>query len=144
MASSIRNKVLGSRILPLVLVLVPLTATRSASAQHYLRDFPNHGAEMKKVQPGNWQTPLVTTSAALNQSYRFEATRQIVPARTSTWNVGNGRGFALIMSNRMEFDTAVPNFAEHNDGKRPMGSATTPSPARRGSSPAMPTTATMR
>jgi len=121
MASSLRNKILGSRILPLLLLPVAAVVVHDASAQHYLRDFPNHAAEMKKVQPGNWQTPLVTTSAALCQSYRFEATRQIVPAGTSTWNVGNGRGFALILSNRMEFDTSVPNFAEHNDGKTADG-----------------------
>ena len=93
-----------------------LLAVLPASAQNYLHDFHNRNAEMKAVQP-SWMTPLVMTSPMLGQFVREEFVRQRMPDGSSQWNIGNGKGLSLLLTNRFETDLAMPNYAVHGSGK---------------------------
>jgi len=72
---------------------------------------------MKSLQPSTWQGGFATTSITLSQNYRAEINRQRMPAGNSLYNFGNGKGLSYIVSKRVEFDTSVPNYIFHDDGK---------------------------
>jgi hypothetical protein len=50
----------------------------------------------------------------LIQVYRTEFVRQIAPAGTDTWNLGNTKGVNLIPYARTEFDFLIPPYIQHN------------------------------
>jgi hypothetical protein len=94
-----------------ILTLVLIALAGSANAQNF-RDFHNHNTELKALQP-NWVGPLVTTNPLISQNFREQFTRQRIPGGDSVWNIGNGKGPALILSSRVETDFAVPNYVVH-------------------------------
>jgi len=92
------------------LLLVMLSAT--GNAQSFFRDFHNHNAEVKALQPA-WVTPLVGTTPLLGQFVREEFVRQKMPGGAAVWNIGNNKGLSLILSRRVETDLSVPNYVVH-------------------------------
>ncbi|HZY73494.1 MAG TPA: transporter, partial [Edaphobacter sp.] len=50
----------------------------------------------------------------LIQVFRVDATRQITPSGSSTWNYGAGRGLNLIPGFNSEFDVYNPPYIQHN------------------------------
>jgi len=96
-----------------VLLAVALAAfALSASGQSYFRDFHNHNAEMKALQP-TMITPLVMPTPLLGQFVREEFVRQRVAGGDSVWNIGNGKGLSLLFLKRVETDLSIPNYAVH-------------------------------
>ncbi len=67
-------------------------------------------------QPG-WTVPLVTTTTGLIQVVRFDAMRQIAPARTDTWNIDGSKGLNLVPWARTELVVDLPPYIEHNSAK---------------------------
>jgi hypothetical protein len=67
-------------------------------------------------QPG-WPVPVVTSTTALIQVVRFDALRQIAPARTTTWNLDGSKGLNLVPWARTELAVNLPPYVEHNSAK---------------------------
>jgi hypothetical protein len=95
-----------------VLLLAFAAFVSRGDAQSYLRDFHNHNAQVKEVQP-TWVTPLVGTTPLLGQFVREQFVRQKAVGGDSIWNIGNGKGLSLILSRRIETDLSVPNYVVH-------------------------------
>ena len=53
----------------------------------------------------------------LIQVFRVDATRQILPSGSSTWNYGAGRGLNLIPGFNSEFDVYNPPYIQHNTAR---------------------------
>src|ERR1700744_1488016 len=81
-----------------LVVLLLLLSPRLSNAQNYFHDFHNRNGEMKNVQP-TWMTPLVMTTPLLGQFVREEFVRQRMPGGNPQWNIGNGKGPSLLLSN---------------------------------------------
>jgi hypothetical protein len=85
-------------------------------AQNYFQDYPKHSTEMKALQP-SWTAALVTANPDLVQLFRQMIIRQVLRGRNEVMNIGNASGLQVILSHRVEFDAAIPNYAIHNDSK---------------------------
>lgn len=108
----------SSRFLLLaVLALVP-----PARAQDWVTSWLDMVARSQAEQP-RWTTPLVTSSAKLDQRFRYD----IIHSQTSTgdiWNFGNSKGLDLVVAPRVEIILAVPPyFSRENPGKDGYGDA---------------------
>jgi hypothetical protein len=95
-----------------LLALVLAAFAWPAKAQNFFRDFHDHNAEMKALQP-TWITPMVGTTPLLWQVEREEFVRQKVVGGDSVWNIGNAKGPSFIFFKRVETDFAVPNYVVH-------------------------------
>jgi len=100
------------RAFPICLALVLTSASEACRAQSLFHDFHNGNTEIKQVQP-TWMTPLVMTTPLLGQFVRGEFVRQRMPGGDSQWNIGNGKGPSILLSNRVEVDMAIPNYVVH-------------------------------
>ncbi len=89
-----------------------MAGVSSGWAQSPFREFHDHNAEVKALQP-TWVTPLVGTTPLLGQFVREEYVRQRVVGGDSVWNIGNGKGLSLILFPRIETDLSVPNYVVH-------------------------------
>jgi hypothetical protein len=99
----------------IVLVLCCCFTALSAFAQSsFLSRWEDRVRATTAKQPA-WCVPVVTPSSVLLQLARFDAVRQITPARTNTWVVDNGKGFDFIPFNGAEFDFNLPPLIEHHN-----------------------------
>ena len=70
-------------------------------------------AQARATQP-EWSSPLVTTTALLEQRARFDTAWQTVGNGTSTVNLGGGRGMDLILGESQEVQIAEDPFLTHD------------------------------
>jgi len=103
------------------MALAGMAVAAPMQAQNFLLNPYGHAAGMKALQPSSWQGGFVTSTITLTQNYRYEVNRQRLPAGNSVYNFGNGKGINYTVSKRVEFDTVLPNYVEHNDGKTADG-----------------------
>jgi hypothetical protein len=96
----------------IILTLATVICSDATWAQSYISGFHRHNVDMKEVQP-SWMTPLIGTTPLLGQFVREEFVRQKVAGGDPLWNIGNGKGPSLLLSNRVETDLAIPNYAVH-------------------------------
>lgn len=61
-----------------------------------------------------WSPPLVTPFPGLIQVARTDFSRQISPARATTWNYGTSKGVNLIPWANTEIDINLPPYLEHS------------------------------
>lgn len=102
-------------LLPRTLILTILLAcASSALAQNSFIDRWQARATATQAKQPRWVTPLVTVTPRLEQEFRSDFVRQITPARTNTWNYGNGKGLELIPLSRIELIFNVPPYIQHN------------------------------
>ncbi len=91
-----------------------LTATGSLRAQDsFFQKWQARATKAQSEQP-SWSVPLMAPYPMLIQVFRMDATRQITPAGTSTWNYGAGRGLNLIPGFNSEFDVYNPPYLQRN------------------------------
>ena len=103
--------------LPLCLsiaVFVFIVAIPAAPAQDSFVDRWQARATRQQSEQPHWVTPLVTVTPRLEQEFRTDFLRQVAPARTDTWNFGNGKGLELIPLPRVEVIFNVPPYIQHN------------------------------
>jgi len=91
------------------------TASYSAATaqQSAYEQFRGKNAEMGPLQPA-WSTPAVEADPRLVQYIRVAISHEYAAAGNATVCYGNGRGFGLVVGNRMEFDYAPPSYIQHN------------------------------
>jgi hypothetical protein len=90
----------------------PNSAPAPSSGNFYAR-WSAQTNRIQSKQPA-WPVPLVTTYTELFQVIRFDAIRQIAPARTDTWNIDNSKGVNVIVPGNLEFDVNLPPYIKHN------------------------------
>ena len=69
----------------------------------------------------HWATPLVTTNARIEQGFRTDFVRQTAPSGSTTWNLGNTKGFQTVPLPRLEFRISPPPFFLHSSPSTPDG-----------------------
>ncbi len=65
-------------------------------------------------QQPSWPIPVVTSSSGLLQVARTDVVRQIAPAGTDTWNYDNTKGVSFVPWYKVQFDTLLPPYIQHN------------------------------
>jgi len=93
----------------LVFVLPPVLQAQNS----FIDRWQQRATAIQGEQP-HWVTPLVTVTPRLEQEFRSDFVRQITPARTNTWNYGNGKGLELIPFKPVELIFNVPPYIQHN------------------------------
>ena len=95
-------------------VICLLASSVSVCAQHnFSAKWEARTTQTQAKQP-SWSVPLFAPYPMLIQVFRFDAMRQITPARTSTWNYGAGRGLNLVPGFNSEFDVYSPPYIQHH------------------------------
>ena len=90
------------------------TASPAPKSENVYAWWSAHTNATQSKQPA-WPPPLVTTYVGLFQVARFDALRQIAPARTDTWNVDNSKGVNFIIPNsNIEIAIDLPPYIKHN------------------------------
>jgi hypothetical protein len=62
----------------------------------------------------SWAPPMVTTFVGLIQVVRIDFTRQISPARATTWNYDSSKGVDIIPWADTEIDINLPPYLQHS------------------------------
>lgn len=95
-------------------IICLLASAGSLCAQdNFFQKWEARTTQTQSNQP-SWAVPLFAPYPMLIQVFRFDAMRQITPARTSTWNYGAGRGLNLVPGFNSEFDVYNPAYFQHN------------------------------
>ncbi|MGZ4814717.1 MAG: transporter [Terriglobales bacterium] len=96
-----------------LLLLAVLLVVPQARAQDWVSNWFEMVGRTSAEQP-QWATPLVTSSARLDQRFRYD----IVHSQTvsgDVWNFGNSKGLDLIVAPRLEVILAVPPYMSHEN-----------------------------
>ena len=107
------------KICTLFLLLAATTSTLF-SQDNFFSKWKARTVATQAQQPG-WVPPLIAPYPMLIQVFRADFTRQIAPARTTTWNYGAGRGLNLVPGFKSEFDVYYPPYIQHNTPKAKDG-----------------------
>ncbi|HEX5243610.1 MAG TPA: hypothetical protein VFW23_10155, partial [Tepidisphaeraceae bacterium] len=99
---------------PLILPLLLLACCILAHGQ-FLEDWQARVSATQAEQP-HWITPLVTVTPRLEQEFRFDVSRALLPSGDDLVNLGVGKGLELIPSRRIEVIIAAPpSYLVHNN-----------------------------
>jgi hypothetical protein len=109
-----------ARILFIVLSLITLInapAARSQSPSGAVQSFVDHWearAERVETSEPRWATPLITTTALLDQSLRADFQHSTEAKNATLWNLGASKGLKLIPAPRLEFDVNSAPYLIHS------------------------------
>lgn len=98
-----------------LLLLVAVSLATRAPAQDFVSRWLDLATQTQSEQPA-WATPLVTSSAKLDQRFRYDA----IHSQASTgdlWNFGNNKGIDLVVAPHTEVIIAPPPFLAHDNPK---------------------------
>lgn len=62
----------------------------------------------------HWITPIVLVTPRLEQEFRADFVRQLLPADAHTWNLDNGKGLEIIPQSHIELLFNVPPYIRHS------------------------------
>lgn len=103
------RRILLSFLLFLALVIPKSTSAQSTWTQRWLSNV----SKTQSMQP-HWITPLVLVTPRLEQEYRADFVRQLLPRGQQTWNYDNGKGLELIPQSHIELLFNVPPYIQHS------------------------------
>ncbi|WP_079200407.1 hypothetical protein [Candidatus Methylacidiphilum infernorum] len=66
-------------------------------------------AETRDRQP-KWLTPLVTSTARLEQRIRYDVYYETLPTGQKAWDFGSGKGVSLIVGPTLQFTFSLPEY----------------------------------
>ncbi|TFE65533.1 hypothetical protein A7Q09_02890 [Methylacidiphilum sp. Yel] len=66
-------------------------------------------AETRDRQP-KWLTPLVTSTARLEQRIRYDVYYETLPTGNKGWDFGSGKGVSLIVGPTIQFTFSLPEY----------------------------------
>lgn len=69
--------------------------------------------ETQSMQP-HWITPIVLVTPRLEQEFRADFVRHLLPDRAHTWNYDNGKGLEFIPQSHIEMLINVPPYIRHS------------------------------
>ncbi len=62
----------------------------------------------------HWITPLVLVTPRLEQEFRADFVRQLLPGSQQSWNYDNGKGLEIIPQSRIELLFNAPPYLQHS------------------------------
>lgn len=102
------------RILFFFLLFFALVIPKTSSAQStWTQRWLANVSKTQSMQP-HWITPLVLVTPRLEQEYRADFVRQLLPQSRQTWNYGNGKGLELIPQSHIELLFNMPPYIQHS------------------------------
>ncbi|MEO6965358.1 MAG: hypothetical protein ABI076_05605 [Acidobacteriaceae bacterium] len=69
--------------------------------------------KIQSMQP-HWITPVVLVTPRLEQEFRADFVRQLLPDHAHTWNYDNGKGLEFIPQSHIELLFNLPPYIRHN------------------------------
>lgn len=69
----------------------------------------------------HWVTPLVLVTPRLEQEFRADFVRQLLPGGQQSWNYDNGKGLELIPQSHIELLFNAPPYLQHSQTGVPDG-----------------------
>ncbi|HET9099436.1 MAG TPA: hypothetical protein VFN62_03520, partial [Acidobacteriaceae bacterium] len=69
----------------------------------------------------HWITPLVLVTPRLEQEFRADFVRQLLPDNQQSWNYDNGKGLELIPQSHIEILINAPPYIQHSAPRTPDG-----------------------
>jgi hypothetical protein len=93
-------------VFKLFLALFVLLFHGSCFAQ-FAEEWQSRVSATQAEQP-HWITPLVTVTPRLEQEFRFDVFRELMPSGDATLNLGAGKGLELIPTRNVELIIAAP------------------------------------
>ncbi len=96
-------------------LLLPLLATSGyVSAQtSWTSRWLTNVTKTQSQQP-HWITPLVLVTPRLEQEFRADFVRQLLPDGRNSWNFDNGKGLELIPQSHIELLFNLPPYLHHS------------------------------
>jgi hypothetical protein len=67
-----------------------------------------------QAQQPHWITPMVLVTPRLEQEFRADFVRQLLPNDQQTWNYDNGKGLELIPQSHIELLFNLPPYIQHS------------------------------
>ncbi|MGH9587810.1 MAG: hypothetical protein ACRD3F_12720 [Acidobacteriaceae bacterium] len=107
------QKLIGIFLTLLALCFAPIAPAQ----QGFIHTWQARATATQAAQP-HWVTPLATTTPRLEQEFRTDFDRQLTSERTTTWNLGAGKGLELIPARRIELLLNVPPYLRHNSAAK--------------------------
>ncbi len=103
------------RKLPISLLIVSiLVFCGHASAQtSWTARWLANVTKTQSMQP-HWITPVVLVTPRLEQEFRADFVRQLLPNNAHTWNYDNGKGLELIPQSHIELLINAPPYIRHS------------------------------
>lgn len=101
----------------------PIFTTNGADASPiaaYLAALPEIKREALDSQP-SWVSPIVTTTARLEQNLRYEQVEQVTGLGQQTNNFDNGKGARFIVAPRLEIQANPPPINQRYGAAKPLG-----------------------
>jgi hypothetical protein len=108
----------SARLIALALLL--LVSAQYAAAQSWLDGYLDRVERNQAEQP-HWITPLVTTTARLDEKVRYDISWQRRPDGAVTENYGGGKGVELIPANNISVVLPIPPYIVHNNSRQVDG-----------------------
>lgn len=101
----------------LLLAVLAVSFSTAFAQQSFVANWQSRATATQAAQP-HWVTPLVTVTPRLEQEFRTDFDRQIMPANTDTWILGGGKGIELIPARRIELLFNIPPYIQHNSAAK--------------------------
>lgn len=102
------------RLLLYALALLVFAAPGYASAQtSWTARWLANVSKTQSQQP-HWITPIVLVTPRLEQEFRADFVRQLLPDNQHSWNIDNGKGLEVIPLPRVELLANLPPYLIHS------------------------------
>ncbi|MHB1937870.1 MAG: hypothetical protein ACYCOR_14955 [Acidobacteriaceae bacterium] len=106
-------------LVPLAFIVFLYGGDARAQTSWTARWLANVTATQNK-QP-HWITPLVLVTPRLEQEFRADFVRQLLPDNQQSWNYDNSKGLEIIPQSHIELLFNAPPYLQHSAPKTPDG-----------------------
>jgi hypothetical protein len=104
-----------------LILLALVAAARPAPAQESFTARWLHMVTATQNRQPHWVTPIVLVTPRLEQEFRADFVRQLLPGGQQTWVYDNGKGLELIPAPRIELLFNAAPYLQHSQPKTPDG-----------------------
>ena len=108
------------RFLPLLACIAFLCGDHAFAQTSWTARWLANVTATQSKQP-HWITPLVLVTPRLEQEFRADFVRQLLPDNQQSWNYDNGKGLELIPQSHIEILINAPPYLQHSAPGTPNG-----------------------
>lgn len=108
------------RLHPIIFVLLIVFAPKTGFAQSWTGRWLANVTATQNRQP-HWVTPLVLVTPRLEQEFRGDFVRELLPDAQQSWNYDNGKGLEIIPQSHIELLFNAPPYLQHSQAGEPNG-----------------------
>lgn len=109
----IRNCMVMRRLLFLLVFTVFLYGGNASAQTSWTARWLANVTATQSKQP-HWITPVVLVTPRLEQEFRADFVRQLLPENQQSWNYDNGKGLELIPQSHIELLINAPPYIQHS------------------------------